>query len=150
MHKDKQPLVIPYTGDWYGDVKEHFKLMAENYFNPDECSIRKTDWLYSFATNGGIAQRERKENSTSTRTAKKAKSRMLTGAEDYFVPETESSATAVGSELEPVSVKYALFAETNTVLTSHGIIARKGKSLRNGQGRNLRMHEVPSTTVHSI
>ncbi len=35
MHKDKQPLVIPYTGDWYGDVKEHFKLMAENYFNPD-------------------------------------------------------------------------------------------------------------------
>ncbi len=82
--------------------------------------------------------------------AKKAKSRMLTGAEDYFVPETESSATAVGSELEPVSVKHALFAETNTVLTSHGIICCKGKSLRNGQGRDVRMHEVPSTTVHSI
>jgi DNA replicative helicase MCM subunit Mcm2 (Cdc46/Mcm family) len=127
--KDKQPIVIPVTREWYGDVREEFRAMAEKYFEPAVVlSLEREIGVFHIE----IIEEELKEQEQRAAELKhrsqhvKSKLQLEMGAQPEGV-ETERTVSALGDWEHPITVKQGLFAKRGSIITVIGQISAMGK-----------------------
>jgi DNA replicative helicase MCM subunit Mcm2 (Cdc46/Mcm family) len=118
---DRQPIIIPITKEWYGDIRENFKAAAKRYFISDVVLQldREIGAIYVQVIDEITKEQERRTNESAQK-IKQDKAKLQ--AEGI---ETETA--AIGDDREPTSVRNALFAKQYSILTVYGQISAMGR-----------------------
>jgi len=136
---DEKPVIIELRDNkWYGDVRSRFATNAEVYFTPRvvvelerEIGGIVLDMIEAIIKDQELKHAQevklREQQITAAQIANDPQALEHIEHLEGQLPETESIANAVGDWRRPISVRNALFAKPNTIITIHGQIVAKGK-----------------------